>query len=136
MNSIYYHDANYAREHGELNDYRYSDRENFNCRSYIEATIRIDFDGYRLSKQALVDVLKHYTRERVALVLAATVVNKSYDGRFSPANKAWAESVRLPDRALEGYRQLDNMTVSTHPAVLDGFITAFRRQESAPVELL
>lgn len=136
MISIYYHDASYARDHGELDDYRYSNRENFNCRSVIEAAIKAHFDGCRLSKQALADVLKYYRRERVALVLAATVINKSYDGRFSPSNKAWAESVRLPDHALDGYSQLDNMTVCTHPAILDGFITAFRRHESAPVKLL
>ena len=76
MNSIYYHDASYARDHGELDDYRYSNRENFNCRSVIEAAIKSHFDGCRLSKQALADVLKYYRRDRVALVLAATVINK------------------------------------------------------------
>ena len=136
MASIYYQGAAFARTHGELDAYRESNRENFYCRSVIEKVISEHFDGCRLSRQAVPAVLKYYNPDRVALVLAATITNKSYDGRFSPANKAWAESVLLPDGMLDGYREIDMCTVSTHPAILDVFIAAFRQRESEPVTLL
>ena len=125
---VYYESPVYAREHKEIEQFRESHFENVNCRKAIEASISKHFDGMRLSKQAVDEVLDKYGAERVALVLAATVQLKSWDGRFSQANKDWAFSVRMPDtQSTMNYDRRDAYAVTSHPAVLDGFISHARK---------
>ena len=45
---IYHESGTYAREHGELEQYRESNRANNICKQAIEQTIRKNFDGMRL----------------------------------------------------------------------------------------
>ena len=125
---VYYESAAYAREHKEIDLFRESHFENVNCKRAIEASISKHFDGMRLSKQAVDEVLDKFGTERVALVLAATVQLKSWDGRFSQANKDWAFSVRMPDtQSAMNYDRRDAYAVTSHPAVLDGFISHARK---------
>ena len=126
---VYYESAVYARDHKEIDLFRESHFENVNCRRAIEASISKHFDGMRLNKQAISEVLDQYGPERVALVLAATVQLKSWDGRFSSANKDWAFSVRMPDtQSSMNYDRRDAYAVTSHPAVLDGFISHARKE--------
>ena len=128
MVPVYYESAAYAREHKEIDLFRESHFENVNCKRAIEASISKHFDGMRLNKQAIDEVLDKFGSERVALVLAATVQLKSWDGRFSQANKDWAFSVRMPDtQSAMNYDRRDAYAVTSHPAVLDGFISHARR---------
>ena len=72
---------------------------------------------------------ERFGAERVALVLAATVQTKSWDGRFSSANKDWAFSFDFPDPVNElGFDRRHDYAVETHPAVLDGFINLVRQE--------
>ena len=63
--------------------------------------------------------------EEVGWVLSSTLQQKQYDGRFSPQNKTWAASTFIPpcDRNYE-------FAVESHPAVLDGFVNAFREAQA------
>ena len=126
---VYYQSPIYAREHKEIDQFRESHFENVNCRRAIEASISKHFDGMRLNKQAITEVLDKFGSERVALVLAATVQLKSWDGRFSPANKDWAFTVPMPDTqsTAMNYDRRDAYAVTSHPAVLDGFISHARK---------
>ena len=125
---VYYESPVYAREHKEIEKFRESHFENVNCRRAIEESISRHFDGMRLNKQAIDEVLEKFGAERVALVLAATVQIKSWDGRFSPANKDWAFTVRMPDtQSAMNYDRRDAYAVTSHPAVLDGFISHARK---------
>lgn len=94
---VYHQSAAYAREHGELEQYRQSHRANIDCKRNIEKTVSAHFDGMRLERKAAPEVIERFGAERVALVLAATVQAKSWDGRFSTANKDWAFSFDFPD---------------------------------------
>lgn len=49
--SVYAHSAAYAREHGELEQYRISRNENIACKNAIEAAIRDNFDGMHLGSR-------------------------------------------------------------------------------------
>lgn len=125
---IYYESALYAREHGELEQYRQSLRTSIDCRNAIQDAIARHFDGMHLGKDAVQEVFAQYGQERVCVVLAATVQAKAWDGRFSSANKGWAFSVPLPDgESASGFDRRDDYVVTTHPAVLDGFISMARR---------
>jgi len=126
---VYYGNGAYARDHKELELFRSSHMENINCKKDIEASIARNFDGMRLRKEAVNEVLDKYGPERVSLVLAATVQLKSWDGRFSSQNKDWAFSVRMPDsRPDMNYDRRDAYAVTSHPAVLDGFIGHARKE--------
>ena len=45
---VYPHSAAYAREHGELEQYRASNNANLQCKESIEAAVREHFDGMYL----------------------------------------------------------------------------------------
>lgn len=87
--------AQYAREHGELEQYRASRRMDTACKEAIEAAIRESFDGMHLKDGATARVLEEFSAERVAYVLANTIQQKDWDGRFSQGNKAWAQTIPM-----------------------------------------
>ena len=126
---VYYESGAYARDHKELELFRSSHMENINCKKAVESSIARNFDGMRLNKSAVTEVLDQYGPERLSLVLAATVQVKSWDGRFSQQNKDWAFTVKMPDsRPDMNYDRRDAYAVTSHPAVLDGFISHARRE--------
>ena len=128
---VYYENGAYARDHKELELFRSSHTENIHCKKAIEESIAKNFDGFRLNRRAVTDVLDQYGPERVSLVLAATVQVKHWDGRFSNENKDWAFTVRMPEgREETAYDRRDAYAVTSHPAILDGFISHARRDIS------
>ena len=121
---IYPHSAAYAREHGELEQYRASNNVNRQCKESIEAAVREHFDGMYLSHDAAKGVIETYGMERVAMVLANTVQLQDWDGRYSPRNKEWAKTIPNynSDTVRVGY------AVNSLPAVLNGFIDLVREE--------
>jgi len=132
---IYSHTGAYAKEHGELDAYRASHREDMACKKMIEDVIRSNFDGMHLNKSAAKLVLDEFGAERTVRVLANTVQQKDWDGRFSSENKAWAKAQDI--LGCGGDPNLcSRFAVNSHPAVLDGFISQTRRmiEERASVK--
>ena len=125
---VYHESAAHARKFGELEQYRKSHFANIDCKREIEEAVAAHFDGFRLDRHAIDGVMEKYGPKRVSLVLAATVQVKAWDGRFSKANKDWAFSFDFPDpkNDLGGDRR-DSYAVTTHPAILDGFINLVRQ---------
>ena len=121
---IYQHSAAYAKEHGELEQYRASNRANLQCKEAIEAAVREHFDGMYLSHDAAKGVIETYGMDRVMLVLANTVQLQDWDGRYSPRNKEWAKTIPNynSDTVRCGY------ALNSHPAVLNGFIDLVREE--------
>ena len=91
------------------------------CKDAIEQAVAENFDGYTLTGDAAEGVIRQYGKERVAIVLANTITQLSYDGRFSPDNKEWAKSL-VPSADW----QTRDYIVTSHPAVLDGFTNQAR----------
>ena len=122
---VYPHSAAYAREHGELEQYRASNNANLQCKESIEAAVREHFDGMYLSHDAAKGVIEIYGMERVAMVLANTVQLQDWDGRYSRRNKEWAKTIPNdnPETVRCGY------ALNSHPAVLDGFIDLVRVEQ-------
>ena len=65
---IYHHSAAYARQAGELKQYRESHFANIDCKNEIEKAIAAHFDGMRLDRHAIDGVMERYGPERVSLV--------------------------------------------------------------------
>ena len=124
---LYPYSAKEARERNELSLWRESHRANIACRDAIEDAIRRSFDGMHLDKDCTTPVLDEYGYKRTAWVLANTLHELKWDGRFSPANKQWAERRYIP----QDERHNAAITVRSHPAVLDGFVSFYRKAVQA-----
>ena len=124
---LYPYSAKEARERNELSLWRESHRANIACREAIEDAIRRSFDGMHLNEDCLAPVLTAYGYKRTAWVLANTLNELKWDGRFSPANKQWAERRYIP----QDERHNAAITVRSHPAVLDGFVSLYRKAVQA-----
>ena len=124
---LYLYSAKEARERNELSLWRESHRANIACREAIEDAIRRSFDGMHLDKDCITPVLDEYGYKRTAWVLANTLHELKWDGRFSPANKQWAERRYIP----QDERYNAAITVRSHPAVLDGFVSFYRKAVQA-----
>ena len=120
---LYPYSAAEARKRNELSLWRESHKTNIACREAIEDTIRRSFDGMHLDKDCITPVLDEYGYKRTAWVLANTLHELEWDGRFSPANKQWAERRYIP----QDERHNAAITVRSHPAVLDGFVDLYRK---------
>ena len=94
-----------------------------NCGSDIEKGISTYFDGMHLNTDFIANLYALYGEERMNYVLANTVQMSDGDGRYSPGNKAWAKEINI-NNAEDDRR---TFYVNSHPAVLDGFITAYRK---------
>ena len=124
---LYPYSAAEARKRNELSLWRESHKTNIACRGAIEDAIRQNFDGMYLNEDCLAPVLTAYGYKRTERVLATTLQELSWDGRFSPANKQWAERRYIP----QDERHNAEITVRSHPAVLDGFVSLYRKAVQA-----
>lgn len=84
---LYPYSAQEAKKRNQLPMWRESYHANVACRNAIEETIRQNFDGMHLKKDCLEPVLAEYGYKRTEWVLATTLQELSWDGRFSRANK-------------------------------------------------
>jgi len=121
---VYRNTTAYAMENGEKEQFFAARRANIACKDAIEQTIRDNFDGMYLNCDAK-DVIDQFGAERVECVLANTVQQKDWDGRFSRSNKEWAAAIEVPNAEKAFF------TVESHPAVLNGFINMARKELTA-----
>ena len=121
---VYKYPADYARENGELEQYRLSDKVNIACIREIDAAISKHHDGFSFdSKAALQGIVKKFGYERTLFVLAATVRNGEHDGRYSRANKDWAKTVPVFDTERSTWYSL-----RSHPVLADAFVSTARHE--------
>ena len=125
--AVYRHTFSYADDHGELDEYWESRKLDKECSQAVVDTIRQNYDGKHLNKEAVKPVVEEYGSERLAFVLANTLQQLPWDGRFSRDNKSWAAEFYIPEDMLHGRDRNSELIVSSHPTVLDGFINVFRR---------
>ena len=124
---LYPYSSAEARDRDELSLWRESHKANIACRNAIEDAIRQSFDGMHLDKNCITPVLDEYGYKRTAWVLANTLHELKWDGRFSHANKQWAERACIP----KDINHNSDFVVRSHPAVLDGFVTFYRKAVQA-----
>lgn len=129
MAPVYTQPPDYAREHGELDKYRESKRLNVLCKEAIEQSIRGNYKDNRLDADAVWrDVTAQFGPERTAFVLAMTVREKDFDGRFSRENKAWSKSQRLPPDPERRGLYCSYVVDKAHPILTDALVTHARRE--------
>ena len=124
---LYLKTARYAREHGESEQYHRSHELNNACREEMDKAISENFDGMHLKEGFERELMERYGRERVEYILATTVKENAWDGRYSRENREWADSI--PVSESESKRLA--CCLHSHPAVIDGLIRRIRRNEHA-----
>lgn len=96
---LYTQSGTYAREHGELEQYRASNEANMACKQAIEDAIRDHYSGYSLDgKAAVTEVENAFGVERTMYILANTVQQKNTTDGFLPAIKTGQN--RSPSRRI------------------------------------
>ena len=120
---LYPYNAKTARERGELDKWRESFRENCACAGGIDILIRENFDGMHLKKGTVEKIVELYGYKRVEHVLANTVQERRGDGRFRPSNRDWANGHYIPPDEMHNCC----FSAQSHSAILDGFISNYRR---------
>ena len=117
-----------AMEERDVDAYLDSRKFNIDCKKAIEEAIALNFDGLHLKEDAARQVLEQFGEERMTFVMANTLRELSYDGRFSRQNKDWAEHIEIPENINQGKNLNQDYVIESHPAVLDGFIDMARAE--------
>ena len=117
-----------AMEERDVDAYLDSRKLNIDCKKAIEEAIALNFDGLHLKEDAATQVLEQFGEERMTFVMANTLRDLSYDGRFSRQNKDWAEHIEIPENINQGKNLNQDYVIESHPAVLDGFIDMARAE--------
>ena len=120
-------DASYAKSHGEIEQYRNSFWINMECKSMIENAIVAAYMDNSLKdvQEASKAVIDTFGFHRTMFVLANTIRIKSYDGRISPENKAWAQTIPACGE------QQDILVDRCNPGLLDLFTNQVRKDFAA-----
>ena len=120
-------DASYAKSHGEIEQYRNSFWVNMECKSMIENAIVAAYMDNSLKdvQEASKAVIDTFGFHRTMFVLANTIRIKSYDGRISPENKAWAQTIPACGE------QQDILVDRCNPGLLDLFTNQVRKDFAA-----
>ena len=126
---VYREDFDYARECREVETYRISLQANIACKEAIEQAISQSYDGRRLAEGTAAKVMNQFGAERVLYVLANTIQQKEWDGRFTYPNKEWAKTVSIPPN-MDSFGMDRNyaFAVSSHPGLIDLFVTQARKE--------
>ena len=99
--------------------------QNLACKEAIESAVGANYADNRLnSKAAVRQVLDQFGADRVAYVLAVTIKAKDYDGRISPANKSWANTIPTANDKNNCYLIVD----TCNPGLTDLFARQFRTE--------
>ncbi len=121
---IYYESAGYAYDHEEVEAYKTSRTVNGECKTAMEDAIRKNYDGMRLKTDFIEELVNSFGGKRISYICASTIQESMHDGRYARDNKEWAETIQV--NASEEERRA--VWLNIHPAVLDGFISSFRKK--------
>lgn len=135
--TVYPYSGDYAYDHGELDQYRESNKLNVACKEAIQAAISRHYNGEHLDEEAVHLVVARFGTARTSFVLANTVQEKDWDGRISHSNKGWARPIPiLPDENTFGNNNRLRYVVNSHPGLIDTFISIFRKEycQEKPVQ--
>lgn len=130
---VYPYPLDYAVENGELEQYHLSRKANIACKEAIEQAIGDNYANNSLNTAAAVQqVADAFGFDRMLYVLAVTVQHKSWDGRFSDSNKAWAATVPVMEDRTDGSadRNVYYVVDRAHPGLTDLFLRGARKAQA------
>lgn len=90
------------------------------CRDGMDEIISSGYDGTHLDAGCARKAIEGFGIRRVELVLAGTVQEKPWDGRFSSQTRDWASRRRIPPED-----QCGDYLLTTHPVAVDRFVRQY-----------
>ena len=122
LTPLYRYSLREARRLGEIEQWKESHAENVCCRVAIDKMVSERYRDNILPHDIIVDACKEYGINRVGWVLATTIVENDYDGRYGEANKQWARTAfYLPNEERNCEYEL-----RSHPVLVDGLTGYYR----------
>lgn len=137
---IYKSSLKYAKENGELEQYRESMNLCDECGTLISRSIAEKFNNNYLDvKKVTAEAVGKYGFERAMLMLALRIDSLNYDGRFTADNKEWAQKFLADYPNAEEIRKTADRTLGTaHPVLLNAVTeelrSAFREMNKQEIE--
>lgn len=137
---IYKSSLKYAKENGELEQYRESMNLCDECGTFISHSIAENFNNNYLDvKKVTAEAAGKYGFECAMLMLALRVDSLKYDGRFTADNKEWAQKFLADYPNAEEIRKTADRTLGTaHPVLLNAVTeelrSAFRDRNKQEIE--
>ena len=129
---VYRFPGAHARENGEMELYRASNKANAACKEAIEKAISEHYYDDVLHKEAVAQVAEKFGYERILYVLAITIRQKDWDERFSPDNRRWAETVSVMENPDPwGTDRNCYLAVNSHSVLVDLFTKLVREDAKA-----
>ena len=129
---VYRFSSAHARENGELELYRASNKANAACKEAIEKAVSEYYYDDVLHKEAVAQVAEKFGYERIFYVLAITIQQKDWDDRFSPDNRRWAETIPVMENPDPwGTDRNCYLAVNSHSVLVDLFIKLAREDAKA-----
>jgi len=118
---FYREGAEAAKEHGEIDLWRQSNRENQRCAMVIDSCINKHNDGMHLDTVAVInEVTAAFGMERTAFVLAAHIADHEWDKRFHTDVMDWAKSEMSKYSTEIQERDSKRFHLSAHSVLIDG----------------
>lgn len=137
--TIYLNNAAYARDHNELEAHRASCKANMECAAAISRAVNGNYaDNCLNSENALKELKKQFSLDRIAVITAVSIRDKDWDGRFSSENKQWAKTFPFPIDLDDWGRDRNAKfrVTEVHSGLLNMFASTLRKEldlaKSAP----
>ncbi len=121
---LYMQTAEYALEHGEIAEYRWSMRLNQECKEELDKAIGNNFKDNILNKEFVKGFVEKYGIDRVSNIIASTITQSDWDKRYTDENKEWARTVPLTgdERSRAG------LHLSAHPVLVNSVADDIRKE--------
>lgn len=127
---VYRFPWSYASENGETELYRASMKANKACKDKIEAAVDSCYKGWSLDTKTVIQtVADEFGTDRLTYLVANTIREKYWDGRFSKENIKWAFSIPVfEDESSFAGRKNQQLIINSHPGLIDLVATALRKE--------
>ena len=127
---VYLYPADYARENGQLDEYRASLQANVACKDAICEAINEHHTGYQFNaRAAVVQTVDQFGFDRLMHVCAATIRHKEWDGRISQGNIRWARTMPVyEDKDKFGQDRRIGYVIPNHSTLVDSFVETARHE--------
>ncbi len=125
MKPLYKLSISEAKQNNETEQFWDSFHENVDCRNFLDKQVGERFDGMRLPCDCAEKTVEKYGLERTMWVVANTILERKYDGRFHRDNVDWAKSLDIP----KGSRNYE-FALNSHSCLVDGLADQVREMQA------
>lgn len=135
---VYPFTSSYVRQTGqdELEKWRISHRLNIACARYTDKVIQEHRPNAEHECEAIAEEIEQeYGHERLALVVANTVLHNSWDSRYSPQARSYATSVNVPQDVVHGVDFNAHFCLTSHPLFVDSLAVELYHSQNLHVEM-